>query len=154
MSDLAMTKKKNEHTGHLHTGLLVRSLSLALMMVAVGPARSGDRLGFPSYEQQVTLTFASEEAAQQATCRVAPLPDNARLSFGTRWDDTSIRHVPKAKMLNEAKTKGTFYLVGGAKGMEELARTLCSLGHAVGNHTMTHPHALQLSPNAFFRQIL
>ena len=149
-----MTKKKNEHAGHFHTGLLVSSLSLALTAVAADPAHSGDRLGFPSYEQRVTLTFASDEAARQATCRVAPLPDNARLSFGTRWDDTSSRHVPKAKMLNAARTKGTFYLVGGCNGMEDLARTLCSLGHAVGNHTMTHPHVLQLTPNAFFRQIL
>ena len=50
-----MTKKKNEHAGHFHTGLLVSSLSLALTAVAADPAHSGDRLGFPSYEQRVIL---------------------------------------------------------------------------------------------------
>jgi len=134
--------------------IVVSLLAFASTTKAIGRTSSNDILGFPTYEQHVTLEYATDEEAQRATVRVAPLPDDARLSFGTRWDDSNDRHVAKAKMLNAAGVKGTFYLIGGSKNLSTLACSLRDLGHVVGNHTMTHPHVLQLSPNAFFRQVL
>lgn len=119
-----------------------------------------DPLAFPTYEQRVTFSFASEAEAEKAVCRIAPLPDGAVLSFGTRWDDTIANDVPKAEMLNTIGAKASFYLVGGSGSpretarMASLAQRLRDLGHAVGNHTMTHACVPQFSPNGFFYEVM
>lgn len=138
-------------------------LILALTSTAPAPAETAalaDPLALPTYEQTFEVEFATPEDAARATCALAPLPDNARLSFGTRWDDTNDNDLPKAEMLNRAGAKGSFYLVGteGGKPLDEKIRTIgravLDRGHAVGNHTDSHPFVLQFSPNGFLRQIL
>ena len=58
-------------------------------------------------------------------------------------------------VLKQHNVKAAFFLVGNfIQTSPELVKRMVNEGHTVGNHTMTHPHALQLSPNAFFRQIL
>ena len=112
-------------------------------------------LDFPTYEQEVTATFASEAEAAAATCAVAPLPDNAELAFSCRWDDTTSKHEAKGRMMVRAGVKGTFYFVGNTNApfFSEGPKALVPMGHAIGNHTLTHPRMLTVGVNAAFEEI-
>ena len=130
------------------------------MMVVGAACFAGNPLGFPEYTQTVTATFATPADAAAAQAVLASLPGGAACSFGTRWDDTNPRHLAKAAMLEQIGVKGAFYIVSGTRretpqsfriaGIRELIRR----GHAIGNHTVTHPFVLDLSPEAMFAQFL
>ena len=130
------------------------------MMVAGAACFAGNPLGFPEYTQTVTATFATPADAAAAQAVIASLPGGAACSFGTRWDDTNPRHLAKAAMLEQIGVKGAFYIVSGTRretpqsfrvaGIRELVRR----GHAIGNHTVSHPFVLDLSPEAIFAQFL
>ena len=124
-------------------------------------------LSLPTYEQDVVAEFATSEEASRAVVSIASLPGGAKCSFGTRWDDSSPAHFAKASMLERAGAKGAFYLVGRDFSREKTkakakpkpsfpagARELVSRGHAVGNHTWSHPYMMMLSPDAMFHQVM
>lgn len=122
-------------------------------------------LSFPEYEQEIVAKFATTDEAASATVSLLPLPGGAKCSFGTRWDDSSPKHIAKAAMLERAGAKGGFYLCGrnfeknsSASKKDEFFRTgakeLVQRGHAIGNHTWSHYHMMLLSPDAVFRQIM
>lgn len=124
-------------------------------------AAANNPLDFPEYTQSVTVTFASPDDAANARMTLAALPDGASRSFGTRWDDTTTTHIPKADMLESIGVKGGFYITAasGTNGTPQSfryagVRSLVERGHAVGNHTMTHPFIVDLSPEAIFEEIL
>ena len=124
--------------------------------VVMDPFIARDPARLATYMQQFEAEFASEADARAAEAAFASLPDAARLAFSTRWDDTTEAHRDKASMLERAGVKGNFYLVGGGDRakLAELGRELSSRGHAVGNHTLSHPFMLTLSANDAFRQIM
>ena len=140
------------------------ALVVSLVPVCAALAAKPDPQALPAYAQQVRATFATPEAAAVATLAVAPLPEGAARAFATRWDDTAPRHIAKAAMLEKVGVKGNFYFVGKltdfSKPFNEKdfavagARELVRRGHAVGNHTLTHPFMLQLSANAAYNEIL
>lgn len=136
---------------------MMNGLSLAavgLLVAGTGFARETNPLDFPAYEQSVDATFASAADATAATCAIAPLPDDAKISFSCRWDDTSSAHLEKARMMKRAGVKGTFYFVGGSDNafFREGPPKLCPLGHAIGNHTLHHGFLLQMNLNKAFRE--
>lgn len=110
---------------------------------------------FPSYRQTFEATFATAEEAAAAECAITPLPGGASLAFGCRWDDSSTEHLAKAAMMERAGVKGTFYVSAGRTEFMEsgILGKLMEGRHAVGNHTLHHPHLLTLNPNAGFREI-
>lgn len=112
-------------------------------------------LQFPSYEQQITATFADSTAAQAAACAIAPLPDDAKLTFSCRWDDTIPAHARKSEMMERAGIRGNFYFnfKTDTKVLHDLPPKVLAHGHAIGNHTVSHPHMLQCVPNVAFREI-
>ena len=137
--------------------------------VCVSSSGAADRdtnpLSFPVYYQELVAEFASSEDASQTTISIASLPNGAKCSFGTRWDDSTPAHLAKAAMLERAGAKGAFYLVGrqtvrrnDSKKVHPFfktgARDLVSRGHAVGNHTWSHPYMMMHSPDEMFRQVL
>ena len=127
-------------------------MTIATVMLALAAINP---LSYPSYEQTVIAEFASPAEASAATCEIAPLPDDARLAFSCRWDDTDPRHESKGRMMNRAGVKGSFYFVGksGNPFFSAGARMLMAMGHAIGNHTLDHPHMMTINANAGFRQI-
>ena len=110
---------------------------------------------FPSYRQTFEATFASAEEAARAECAIAPLPGGAELAFGCRWDDSSPAHLAKAAMMGRAGVKGTFYVSASRTEFMEsgILQKLMEGGHAIGNHTWSHPQLFELNPNAGFREI-
>lgn len=141
--------------------LRIAASAATIAMVAVSHAGSGNPLAFPDYRQTVEVTFASAEDAKRAEMKISPLPDGAKRSFGTRWDDTTDKHMAKAAMLERAGVKGAFYISAnyGKKdppGAFRYAgiRELVGRGHAIGNHAFTHPLMLNFSPEFVFREIL
>ena len=134
----------------------------AVMCTAFVAAKPGNPLGFPDYTQTVTAIFASPADAAAAQVSIAALPGGAARSFGTRWDDTNPRHMAKAAMLEEIGVKGSFYIVSRvdrlAAGKQDFRfagiRDLIRRGHAIGNHTVSHPFVLDLSPETMFFQFL
>jgi peptidoglycan-N-acetylglucosamine deacetylase len=58
-------------------------------------------------------------------------------------------------MLAGAGVKATFFLVGHyVLAQPQMARRIAEEGHAIGNHTMTHPRMLRLGPAATRREIV
>ena len=110
---------------------------------------------FPSYRQTFEATFVTAEEAARAECSIAPLPGGAELAFGCRWDDSFPAHLAKAAMMGRAGVKGTFYVSAGrAEFMESgVLGKLMEGGHAIGNHTWSHPQLFERNPNAGFREI-
>lgn len=111
-------------------------------------------LGFLSYTQTVTAAFASPAEASAATLSATPLPQGAKLAFTTRWDDSNWAHRSKAAMLRRAGCKGTFFLNENEKFFREVAPELLAGGHALGNHSLSHPFLTESAPNLVFREIL
>ncbi len=124
--------------------------------VVIDPFVTMDPARLPSYAQTFEAEFADEAQARAAEAAFAPLPGGARLAFATRWDDTTSNHLAKAAMLERAGVKGNFYLdVRGDRALlAKLGKTLAARGHAIGNHTLSHPFMLTLSANAAFREIM
>ena len=110
---------------------------------------------FPSYRQTFEATFATAEEAARAECAIAPLPGGAELAFGCRWDDSSPAHLAKAAMMGRVGVKGTFYISASRTEFMEsgILQKLMEGGHAIGNHTWSHPQLFELNPNAGFREI-
>lgn len=111
-------------------------------------------LGFAEYEQEVSAQFATAEAARAATLRATDLPEGCPRIFTTRWDDSNPAHVAKAEMLTASGFRANFYLNGGKDYLRDCGARLLSLGHALGNHTSSHPHLMALSSSAAWREIL
>jgi hypothetical protein len=139
--------------------------SYASVCASSAADRNMNPLSFPVYYQEIVARFATPDEAATATVSMLPLPGGAKCSFGTRWDDSSPKHIAKAAMLERAGAKGGFYLCGrnferkcidGKKDefFRTGARELVQRGHAVGNHTWSHYHMMLLSPDAVFRQIM
>ena len=139
----------------------VSAVAFAMAAVSCAGVARGNPLGFPEYSQTVEVTFASGEEAARAEMKISPLPDGAVRSFGTRWDDTYVKHLDKASMLERAGVKGAFYITAG-QGKSDAPESfryagICELvkrGHAIGNHSMTHPVLVNYSPEHIFEQIL
>ena len=110
---------------------------------------------FPSYRQSFEAMFATAEESAAAECAIAPLPGGAELAFGCRWDDSSPAHLAKAAMMGRAGVKGTFYVSANRTEFMEsgILGKLMEGGHAIGNHTFSHPQLFELNPNAGFREI-
>ena len=129
--------------------IIACGLSVSVFLVGMA-----NPLSFPCYEQEIVATFATADAARTATCSIAPLPDDASLAFSCRWDDTNPADTAKGEMMVRAGVKGNFYFVGNdTPYFTEGPKPLMAMGHAIGNHTIGHPHMMTISPNAAFRQI-
>ena len=131
--------------------------SISFLLVSVSSvfvSAAENPLAFPSYEQKIVATFATPAEAQAAACAIAPLPDNARIAFSCRWDDTNPADTAKGEMMVRAGVKGNFYFVGNDNPYFTTGPAgLMAMGHAIGNHTIGHPHMMTISPNAAFYQI-
>ena len=111
-------------------------------------------LGCLTYTQTVTAAFATPAEAAAATLSATPLPQGAKRAFTTRWDDSNWAHRSKAAMLRRAGYKGTFFLNENEKFFREVAPELLAGGHALGNHSLSHPFLTESAPNLVFREIL
>ena len=124
----------------------------AIVLAAAFPATNP--LGFPSYGQEIEATFASADEAAGATCRITPLPDDAKLALACRWDDCNKKHLTKGEMMVRAGVTGTFYLNAKADGfVTGGARELMEKGFSLGNHSFSHPKLWTLGADAMFREV-
>ena len=133
----------------------VFGLLLSVVGVSVAWAASANPLAFAEYEQTVTARFATAEAAAAATLRATALPEGCARVFTSRWDDAHPAHVAKAEMLSENGIRANFYLNGGDDVyLRTQAPKLLALGHALGNHTLTHPQLVEVPDTVAWAEIL
>lgn len=107
------------------------------------------------YSQSITATFDSPEDAQSATARILPLPENKKIAYSTRWDDTNTNHVNTARMLSERNMFASIYLVGGYFSAEHKRafNEVLERGGSIGAHCLSHPHLGTLNFNDIFREV-
>lgn len=122
----------------------------ALFMTGLAGANP---LQFPSYLQTVRVQFERTKDAKAAEMKVTPLPGGAELAFTSRWDDSTPAHVAKARMLHDIGYKATFFLNANPNFFRNCAPQILAWGHAVGNHSSTHPFLMECLPNRIFREI-
>lgn len=138
-----------------------RIVAAMAALAATGPAlgtvdgmESGNPLGFPSYIQEVTATFPTEEDARAAVASIAPLPHGARTAFTSRWDDSNGAHVRRAGMYAELGLAATFFINGDRGFLGDAVPKIKALGHRFGNHTVSHPVMMESGVNAMFREVM
>ena len=107
------------------------------------------------YSQSITATFASPEDAEQATIRILPFPENKKIAYTTRWDDTNVAHRLTAEMLAERNMSASIYLCGEhfSESHKKAFNKVLALGGALGAHCINHPHLENLLPNDIFREM-
>src|SRR5580765_6669100 len=90
------------------------------------------------------LIFSCAAYAEKDTVRTKPLPGTVTLTFD---DGPSPVFTPQIlAILKKYNIKATFFMVGAsAKKYPELVRAVLADGHAVGNHTWTHPMLTKIS---------
>ncbi len=123
------------------TVLSVGALCVASLVASANP------LEFPTYVQHLTVAYASAADAAQAKAEPAPLPKGASIAFTTRWDDSTPAHAKKAGMLEGVGFKATFFLNGDENYLASVAPKLLKGGHALGNHTSSHPFMMETDVN-------
>lgn len=93
-------------------------------------------------EQEVRLTFAVPQQFQGKTIKQAKLSDKQKviaLTFDDgpwpKWTDRIL------EILKKNDIKATFFMVGEvAQEYPQLVKHVAAEGHAIGNHTWTHPY--------------
>ena len=68
--------------------------------------------------------------------------DRSRAEFALTFDDGPSESTPRLlDLLDQHKVKATFFLVGqNVQRLPKVAREVHTRGHAIGNHTQSHPH--------------
>jgi peptidoglycan/xylan/chitin deacetylase (PgdA/CDA1 family) len=88
-----------------------------------------------------TLTYATLSAQSQIfgrTILAPPLPQQLALTFDDGPNPTATPQL--LEVLARHKVRATFFLIGEfVKREPALTREIAAAGHAIGNHTMTHP---------------
>ena len=129
--------------------VVVAGILFSLIIYADNP------LLLPEYTRNIRITFSTPEAAQKAKLSIAPLYENKKLAFSSRWDDTVPQHLKMSNILKKHGYKGTFYIVGAKENYcRKILDGVLKNGSSVGAHTMTHAGMPNLNPNAAFQQCL
>lgn len=135
----------------------MKSAVLFLMVFCTAMASAANPLGFREYQQQFTLFFDSEEAAQKAEISARGLPGDYQLAFSSRWDDSSLAHLKTHEIMRKNNIRGTFFL-GSCQWVldrkPDYVQQLQAGGCSVGLHTVTHPILLALNPNEHFYEYM
>ncbi len=129
----------------------MKNIAINLLLALLSGANSDISL----YEQNIVAEFDTPEIAQKVQAQILKFPNDKKIAFSTRWDDTNLRHSATAKMLSERDVKASCYFVGMELTKEEIktAHTVLSLGGSIGAHSITHPFLEAINPNEAFRQI-
>lgn len=84
--------------------------------------------------------------------RVATTSKVVAFTFDDNWDAVAAVHI--AELFHKYKGHCTFFVVGANVRMHPNAiRTMVRLGHDIGNHTLSHPAATNITIANFVRQI-
>ncbi len=106
------------------------------------------------YTQSIAVEYASPEDANAATAKILQFPENKKIAFSTRWDDTNTGHLLTAKMLGERGMFASCFLVGSFDEKQtKVFKQILDMGGAMGAHCLTHPHLEMLTPNNIFREV-
>ncbi len=125
-------------------------LALLISQVSILSARQSD----DGYTQSIAVEYSSPEEAEASTAKILQFPENKKIAFSTRWDDTNTRHLATANMLAEHEMFATCMLVGAFdEPQRDAFKKVLQLGGAMGAHCLTHPHLEMLTPNEIFREV-
>lgn len=111
---------------------------------AQGQSGVSDTLGKAAarMEQEVLLTFSVPAQFQGKTVKEAKLSDKDKV-IALTFDDGPWPHWTEQilDILKKNNIKATFFMVGEVvQDYPQLAKQVVADGHAVGNHTWTHPY--------------
>lgn len=74
------------------------------------------------------------------------------LTIDAAWDDDKTPFI--LETLKRYNVKATFFLCGfWVKAYPEQVKAISEAGHAIGNHSMSHPHMTKLSPDQILNEI-
>lgn len=134
-----------------------KCLSVLVASAALLTVSAGNPLGFREYQQKFTLTFPTEQDAQNAVLTAKPLPADYKVAFSSRWDDSAPAHLKTHEIMLKHNIKGTFFL-GTVhwvlKNHPDYLSELQQGGCSIGLHTLTHPQLPGQNPNEQFREYM
>ncbi|MBO4384076.1 MAG: polysaccharide deacetylase family protein [Clostridia bacterium] len=74
------------------------------------------------------------------------------ITIDAAWSDDKTPFI--LSTLERYNVKATFFLCGfWAKAYPEQVRAIAAAGHAIGNHTMTHPHMTKISAEQMLKEL-
>lgn len=91
-------------------------------------------------------------ATTDPTVRKTALKGTVALTFD---DGPTTKYTPQIlAILKEYNIKATFFMVGmNAKAHPEIVRMVLADGHAINNHSMTHPMLTKLNDEQLYREV-
>jgi peptidoglycan/xylan/chitin deacetylase (PgdA/CDA1 family) len=96
--------------------------------------------------------FAPTSQLYGPTLSDCPHPDQIALTYDDGPNDIYTQRL--LELLSEHQVRATFFLIGNfVRARPQIARAIAHAGHAVGNHTHTHPNLLFLSSRAIRQQL-
>lgn len=132
-------------------------LAAVLIMITMMSAAAGmaNEKRWISYDQTVTVEFASADQAQKAELTALEMPVGKKIAVGSRWDDTNYDHLFMAKTLSAHGWKGTFLLNRlDSNYVNRIVKVIKETGSSVGAHTIHHPHLETVPVNELFYEIM
>ncbi len=126
-------------------------LSISAIFVSQLHSRTNDDI----YSQSISVEYSSAEDAKKATAKILQFPNDKKIAFSTRWDDTNTRHLLTAQMLAKHNMFASCYLVGDKfnEQQKNIFDEVLKIGGSIGAHTLSHPHLGTLMQNEIFREI-
>lgn len=135
--------------------LLAGLILMCLSLILCSPYTFADNFyGLPEYTQEITAEFLSEESAKQAQIVICPLPDDKKIAFSIRGDDSNGNHLALANILKKYGFKASFFLNEvDQKYADNIGRSFLTAGSSAGNHSLSHPRLPDLLPNKIYTEI-
>ena len=140
--------------------LIMQGLAAAALGAPAELEKVSREFAVPQYTQELTVKFASPEAAARAGIRIAPLFEGRERAISCRWDDNHPGTVGARDRMNAHGIKGTYYLHGTegdyhfAGDFMPIAKQLFEGGHSVGGHGLTHPYLTYVNRNRMFEEVM
>ncbi|SNV18064.1 Probable polysaccharide deacetylase pdaA precursor [Dermatophilus congolensis] len=125
------------------TGLVVASIGTATTSQAA-----------PKETRKPTAT-TSAAAAKPVAKPSSKTKKNSKVVYLTFDDGPSPKYTPQVlNLLKQHNAKATFFVLGGnAKNNPSLIKQIRAGGHAIGNHTYTHPWLTKIAPNRIANEL-
>jgi peptidoglycan-N-acetylglucosamine deacetylase len=91
-------------------------------------------------------------AIDESTVRKTALKGTVALTFD---DGPTVKYTPQIlAILKKYNIKATFFMVGmNAKAHPEIVRMVLADGHAINNHSMTHPMLTKLNDDQLYKEV-
>ncbi|MBI3991539.1 MAG: polysaccharide deacetylase family protein [Candidatus Omnitrophica bacterium] len=133
--------------------LLFYGIGLSLFLTSVASAKE-DFIQPRLIEQKIEIKGVAANDTSTVVVEILPLYKGYKLAVTGRYDDNGAdADLKMADVFEKYGYKATFFIYGEGLGLDA-EKSLLSLGHGIGSHSVTHPPLGISGYNTIFRELL